>query len=79
LLILQEIRPAYRNLQIVTQLQNEEKNTADKKHLFEIKVRDLQIKDLNQTIERDRKKRISSIIKSVGAGLLIGLIVGTVF
>jgi len=79
LILLQEIRPAYRNLQIITRLQNEEKYAAEKQHMFEIKVRNLQIEELNQTIRKERKKRVSSIIKSVGAGLLIGLIVGTIF
>jgi hypothetical protein len=71
LILLQAIRPAYRNLQIVTKLQNE--------FLFTVRLRDLQIKELELSIEKERKKRISATIKSFGVGLLIGLIGGMVF
>lgn len=77
LILLQEIRPAYRNLQIAHKLQNDANQAAAKEWHFEKSAKDMQINQLsdeNQTLrESNGKARREGIWKGAGIGALAAI------
>ena len=78
LIVLKALRPAYVNLKIVTNLQNEQYQTAMLEWRLKEKMREMQIEGLQSQVnagrKRERKKLRVGLSIGAGIGLLIGII-----